>query len=103
MEAKLPGSDASVGTAEQPAPKFVMLSVEGEDIIGAADVAMVVGAAAEPVFSDFESSPQAASDTVNRAAAATAVKRVVRMEELLIVDFSVSTDSEQIGYWMGLI
>src|SRR3954451_5514852 len=59
MAAKLPGSDESVGTAEQPAPKFVIVSVAGDDIIGAAED--VIGAGAAAASSELESLPQAAS------------------------------------------
>ncbi|WP_236718481.1 hypothetical protein [Actinoplanes sp. TFC3] len=81
MEAKLPGFESSVGTAEQPAPKFVMVSeapeLAGADIIGAADE--VIGAAGAELSVESESLPHAASEKENKAAAATAVICLVRI------------------------
>src|SRR3954462_3522715 len=47
MAWKLPLFDASVGTAAQPAPKFTVVSMAGaDDMVGAALVIVVAGAAA---------------------------------------------------------
>jgi hypothetical protein len=77
---KLPGLDASVGTAEHPAPKVAIVSVPA--VLGSAlgVIAAVVGAAAAPVLSSLESLlPQAASEMENRVAAARAVSFVARI------------------------
>src|SRR5215218_9829786 len=69
MDAKLPGFDASVGTAAQLAPKFSPVA------IGAIDGAGAIGAAADGAGAGAEAGaappPQADSETVQTAAAAT--------------------------------
>jgi hypothetical protein len=77
MAWKLPGFDASAGTAEQPAPKVVIMSA-GAELSGAL-LAIVVGAAAVPSPSVEESLPQAVSEIEKRVAAASAVNFIARM------------------------
>ncbi|WP_232234506.1 hypothetical protein [Actinoplanes sp. N902-109] len=82
--------ESSVGTAEHPAPKFVMVSEDPDEAIGAADD--IIGAGVVAIGADAESElseslPQAASETVNSAAAATAVNCLVRILSPSVVVF----------------
>ncbi|GGL18324.1 hypothetical protein GCM10012284_61170 [Mangrovihabitans endophyticus] len=82
IASKLPGLDESVGTAEQPEPKLVIMSPDmSEDMLGAG-LLMVDSGAALPVDESSELSPHAARETLNRAAAAMAVSFVARMVHL---------------------
>src|SRR3954469_17801827 len=69
MDAKLPGLEASVGTAAQPAPKFSPASIADADgaIEGAGAGAAADGAGAGAV-AVLDPPPQADSETVQRAA-----------------------------------
>ncbi|MDT0352490.1 hypothetical protein [Pseudonocardia charpentierae] len=83
IAAKLPGFEASVGTAAQPAPNWSPAAIAEPDIgaidgaaIGAAADAAGAGAAAGAV-----PPPQAESETVQIAAAVATANLMVRMEK----------------------
>jgi hypothetical protein len=87
MAAKLPGFEASVGTAAQPEPKFSPAAVE--DMEGAIDGAGAAGAAADGAGAGavaVEPPPQADSETVQTAAAATTANFSVRIRSLSRMD-----------------
>jgi hypothetical protein len=86
IASKLPGSDASVGTAAQPAPNCVIsigAAALGATVVGV--VAIVVGVA---VAVSAVESPQAAVERANRVAAEMAVSFVVRIGvDPFVMDF----------------
>jgi hypothetical protein len=101
MAWKLPGLEASVGTAAQPAPKVAIVSVA--DAEGAALIIGEAGAvvAAAELLSPLEL-PQAASEMEKRAAAATAVIFVARMEGSLRKWTSLDIRDETTCGWAQL-
>jgi hypothetical protein len=81
MAAKLPGFDASVGTAAQPAPNWspaAMAEPEG-DIDGAIGAAAGADGAGSRCHGRAAPPPQAVSETVAAAAAAATANLRVRM------------------------
>jgi hypothetical protein len=75
IDAKLPGLEASVGTAAQPGPNSAI-------VVAMLGAVLAAGAGAPAPLPDVSSLLQAASEMVNRAAAAIAVNLAVRMAEV---------------------